>query len=199
MFSFLPHLALMLCYYKNNCSLQKEWSLDFLSKTCEITENELQRKAERLWTWAAVEHFPTDQADFLLVSWWHRAAFSCIFLNKNSPPGRVPRTWLAVFRNDNETWVSQDSVESHEHSQSLGTFSPASIPGIRHGRLHPHQHQDHSSANECRRCRALQAPDVCWQAEQQRRASQQWTWRRICRELVSGMCKEGYFSHLQHL
>lgn len=170
MFSFLPHLALMLCYYKNNCSLQKEWSLDFLSKTCEITGNELQRKAERPWTWAADELFPTDQADFLLVSWWHGAAFSCTFPNKNSPPGRVPRTRLAVFRNDNET-VKQGSVESHEHSQSLGTSSLASIPGIRHGCLHPHQRQDHCSANECHSSRALEASDMCWQAEQQRGAS----------------------------
>lgn len=72
----------MLCYYKNNCSLRKERSLDFLSKTCEVTGNKLQRKAERPWTWAAVEHFPTDQADFLLVSRWHGAAFSCTFPNK---------------------------------------------------------------------------------------------------------------------
>lgn len=172
MFSFLPHLALMLYYYKNNCSLQKEWSLDTSSKTFEVTGNELKRKAERPCTLAAIEYFPTDRADFLLVAWRHGAAVSSD-KKKNSLPGRVPSTWLAVFRSevrkdDNKTWVKQGATESHEQKQRLGTSSLASIPGMWNGRVHHHQHQEISSSNKCHSSQALEVWDVCWQAKRQR-------------------------------
>lgn len=41
--------------------------------------------------------------------------------------------------------------------------------------------------------------ETCWQAERQRGVLEKGTWRRIWRELVSAMCKEVYFSHLQRL
>lgn len=89
----------------------------------------MKRKAERPCTLAAIEYFPTDGTDFLLV-----AAVSYAFSDKkkNSLPGRVPSTWLAVFRsevrNDNKTWVKQGTTESHEQIQSLGTFFTGEHP-----------------------------------------------------------------------
>lgn len=162
MFSFLPHLALMLCYYKNNCSLQKELSLDISSKTSEVTGNE-QKKTAGTWVSAAIEYFPTDRADFLLVAWWHGAAVSYTFSGrkKNSPPGRVPSTQLADFRsevrNDNKTWVKQGTTQSYEQIQSLGT-SLASIPGI--GNVGVYHQQENSSRNKCHSSRALEVWDV---------------------------------------
>lgn len=89
----------------------------------------------------------------------------CTFPNKALlRVGRQERAWQF-----SETITKEGSVESHEHSQSLGMFQ--SIPGTRHGRLHAHQHQDRSGANERHSSRALEGSDVCWQAEQQRGAS----------------------------
>lgn len=160
---------------------------------------------ERPCTWAAIKDFPTDRANFLLVTWWHGAAVSYTFSDKkkNSLPGRVPSTRLAVFRsevrNDNEPWVKEGTTESREQIQSLGTSSLASVPGIWNGHAHHHHHQGNGSSNERHSSRALEVWDVCWQAKRQRGVFYKRTWRRMWRELVSGMCQEGYFSHLQRL
>lgn len=111
------------------------------------------------WT---LSHRPGRFASRLPMTW---AAFSCTFPNKALlRVGRQERAWQF-----SETITKEGSVESHEHSQSLGMFQ--SIPGTRHGRLHAHQHQDRSGANERHSSRALEGSDVCWQAEQQRGAS----------------------------
>jgi len=161
--SFLPHLALTLCYYTNNCSLQKERSLDISSPNLwsrwERAERE-RRAAAYVCSSGILSHWPGR------CSARHPMTRSCGCLHlprqkKPQPlchPGRVPRTRLAVFRpevgNGGKTWVEEGTAESQEQKPRLGTSSLASIPGVWNGRVRQRQHQDKGGGNEHRSSRA---------------------------------------------